>query len=222
MSNDNKPTRADREAALKAWNGPNPPRVVLAVNDVIKPWLETGKPIMDSAPINDMGECLERIAQAIRDAYELGREHEAEMWREEVEAMDDELKNLVASWRSSCLRREAERGLALRQSAESKLARADVLEVCADSLEEALGRVEGGAMSDELKILVKIWRTSADVYRERSLNDSREAGAAFNAGKVVALEDCADALAEALSKIAPKPEPTPDPLGETIPAPEEP
>jgi hypothetical protein len=69
-----KPTREDREAALAAWNGPNPPRVVLAVNDVIKPWIETGTPMRDGGPMGNLTTALQRIAQAIRDAYVRGHD----------------------------------------------------------------------------------------------------------------------------------------------------
>lgn len=71
-----KVTRADREAALAAWNGPNPPRVVLAVNAVIKPWIETGRIITESLPMENLTRALERIASAIRAAYERGLEEQ--------------------------------------------------------------------------------------------------------------------------------------------------
>jgi len=58
----------------------------------------------------------------------------------------DRLQKLAASWRSmaTALRGEVARGIALRQSAESKLARADVLESCADSLARDLAQPVGG------------------------------------------------------------------------------
>lgn len=49
-------------------------------------------------------------------------------------------ETLVAEWRrlAATLRSEVERGVAIRQSAESKLARAEVLESCAESVASAV------------------------------------------------------------------------------------
>jgi hypothetical protein len=41
---------------------------------------------------------------------------------------------------ATCLRREVARGITIRQSAESKIARAECLEACASSLWRILGR----------------------------------------------------------------------------------
>lgn len=62
---DVKVTREHREAAIAAWNGPNPPRVVLAVKDVVKPWLETGEPTRGGGPMDGLTRALQRIAETV-------------------------------------------------------------------------------------------------------------------------------------------------------------
>jgi hypothetical protein len=47
--------------------------VVLAVNDVIKPWIETGEPIRDGGPMGTLTKALQRIARALADAEDRGR-----------------------------------------------------------------------------------------------------------------------------------------------------
>lgn len=65
---DVKTTVEHRQAALAAWNGPTPSRAVLAVNDVVKPWLETGVPARDGSPMCNLEQALQRIAESIATA----------------------------------------------------------------------------------------------------------------------------------------------------------
>lgn len=64
--------RASREAAVEAWYGPNPPRVALAVRDVIRPWVETGKLVHDGSPIASLVVALQRIADGFAAAERRG------------------------------------------------------------------------------------------------------------------------------------------------------
>lgn len=93
-----------------------------------------GKPASDPAPP------LSRVDQALAVVDRDGETEVAQVLAEEVRRLHCALREFTVDKRGSALslRREVENGVAIRQSAESKLARADVLESCAGQIERLL------------------------------------------------------------------------------------
>ena len=118
-----------------------------------------------------------------------------------LRAMAEELLNTSTRWRVSArgLRSEVERGVAVRQSIESKMARVQVLESNADSIEQALA-VPTGHLGEAQQQRIRGDKLAADlahvvVERDTLLVDAARLRAAFEdiVQLRAALEDIASA-----------------------------